>query len=286
MTGLNFDIRCLWDAQAVLGEGPIWSPEHGGLFWVDIKKPALHLFRPDTDERLTWPLPKMIGCVAPSMEGVLVAALEDGIYSFSLPSPGTQPLFTKIAAPTPHAAHMRFNDGKRAPDGTLWAGTMDNREEEAIGTWYRLHETGSLTELATGFMVTNGPAFDVTRNRVYLNDSARQITYRAALNATAPLELSIFKQFRSDDGYPDGMTVGADGLLWIAFWDGARLCALDPDSGDVRHTVPMPVPRPTSCAFGGPDGKTLYVTSASIGLDDTELAKAPLSGSLFEVTIT
>ncbi|WP_353559880.1 SMP-30/gluconolactonase/LRE family protein [Pyruvatibacter sp. HU-CL02332] len=277
-------IRTAWQTKSVLGEGPVWSPHHQGLLWVDIKRPAIHLFRPKTDEKQSWPLPQMIGCLAVRPDNTLVAALEDGFYAVSLPEPGTTPTLEKLAAPTNHASHMRFNDGKLAPDGSLWAGSMDNREQEATGAWYRLSPDNILSTMATDFMVTNGPAFDPADNRVFLNDSARQITYVAPLEQQAPLQLSVFRQFEPDDGYPDGMTVGPDGLLWIAFWDGACLRGLDRMSGKTVRQIHMPVPRPTSCAFGGEDGKSLYVTSASIGLSDDELAAAPLSGSLFEIT--
>lgn len=277
-------IRTAWQTRSVLGEGPVWSPYHQGLLWVDIKKPAVHLFRPKTDEKLSWPLPQMIGCLAARPDNTLVAALEDGFYAVSLPEAEATPALEKIATPPDHASHMRFNDGKIAPDGSLWAGSMDNREEDASGVWYRLSPDNRLSTLATDFMVTNGPAFAPANNRVFLNDSARQITYVAPLEQEGPLQLSTFRQFEPDEGYPDGMTVGPDGLLWIAFWDGACLRGLDPQSGETMQQIHMPVPRPTSCAFGGKDGRSLFVTSASIGLSGEERAAAPLSGSLFEVT--
>lgn len=277
-------IRTAWQTRSVLGEGPLWSPDHQGLLWVDIKAPAIHLFRPTTDEKLSWPLPQMIGCLVVRPDNTLVAALEDGFYAVDLPGAGSTPVLEKIAAPSNHATHMRFNDGKIAPDGSLWAGSMDNREKEAGGAWYRLSHDNQLSIVATDFMVTNGPAFDAATGHVFLNDSARQITYVAPLEKGGPLQLEVFRKFEPDDGYPDGMTIGPDGLLWIAFWDGACLRGLDPRSGKTVNQIGMPVPRPTSCAFGGTNGKTLYVTSASIGLSDNDLAAAPLSGSLFEVT--
>lgn len=278
-------IRTVWETNAVLGEGPIWSIHHNGLFWVDIKRPALHLWSPEENTKSTWPLPAMIGCVAIQPGGQIIAALEDGIYDLDLPLPGQTPRTHLIAKPGQHAANMRFNDGKLAPDGTLWAGTMDNEEKAATGAWYRLAPDNSLQEMSTGFMVTNGPAFDETRNRIYLNDSARQTTYMASMDASSPLELTPFKQFSPDDGYPDGMTVGADGTLWVAFWDGWCVRGLNPETGDVLHTIKMPVPRPTSCALIPGDDTRLYVTSASIGLLPEEMAAAPLSGSLFEVSL-
>jgi len=283
MTSLDVGIEEVWSARAILGEGPVWSDKHEGLFWVDIKRPALHLFRPSHEERLSWPLPQMIGFIAPDATGALTAALEDGLYSVELAKPGATPNLTRVATPETHPPYMRFNDGKRAPDGLVWAGTMDDREKVAVGAWYTLDAANKLTLMADGFIVTNGPAFDVRSNLAYFNDSARRTTYVADISRKGPVSLSVFRQFDEDMGFPDGMTVDANGLLWIAFWDGGCLRALDPDTAETVHTIRLPVPRPTSCTFSSHSDDTLYVTSATVGLSSEQLIEAPWSGSLLAV---
>jgi sugar lactone lactonase YvrE len=116
---------------------------------------------------------------------------------------------------------------------------------------------------------------------MYHNDSARQVTYVFDLAADGiASNRRAFAQFHEGDGYPDGMTIDAEGCLWIAFWDGWCVRRLSP-GGELLQTVEMPVARPTSCAFGGPQLDRLYVTSASIGLDERDLAMQPNAGGLF-----
>jgi sugar lactone lactonase YvrE len=116
---------------------------------------------------------------------------------------------------------------------------------------------------------------------MYHNDSARQVTYVFDLDSNGnATNRRTFLQFAEGDGYPDGMTVDAEGHLWIAFWEGNCVRRFSP-AGEPVQTVEMPVSRPTSCAFGGPDLDRLYVTSARIGLDETALAMQPMAGALF-----
>lgn len=284
MTKTDFNVSCVWQANALLGEGPIWSKRHSGLFWVDVKRPTLFFFNPNENVRSVWPLPKMVGCVAASQSGALIAALEDGIYRLTIGAPGEMPKLQLVAAPTNHSEHMRFNDGKYAPDGSFWAGTMDNREIEANGAWYRLTPHGDLQRKAEHFLVTNGPAFDPSRDCMYLNDSALRTTYKSTNQDAATLDLQVFREFSEAEGYPDGMTVGADGTLWIAFWDGGCIRGIHPDTAETLCEIEMPVARPTSCTFGGPNSDTLYVTSASIGIDVSNgKPENEFAGSLFEI---
>jgi sugar lactone lactonase YvrE len=157
---------------------------------------------------------------------------------------------------------------------------MDDSEREPTGTLYRLDRDLSWTSIDENYRVTNGPAFSPDGRTMYHNDSGRQLTYAFDLddagNATNRRE---FARFGEGDGYPDGMTVDCDGCLWIAFWDGWCLRRLSPH-GDIIAKVEVPVQRPTSCAFGGPDLDRLYVTSATIGIDPDSLAMQPCAGGL------
>jgi sugar lactone lactonase YvrE len=119
---------------------------------------------------------------------------------------------------------------------------------------------------------------------MYHNDSALQVTYVFDVdddgNATGRRQ---FLQFQEGDGYPDGMTVDADGCLWIAFWDGWCVRRFS-SGGEWLQTIEVPVARPTSCAFGGDNLDRLYISSASIGLDEDALAMQPNAGGLFMVS--
>lgn len=268
--------ECVWDAKAVLGEGPVWDRRDNLLYWVDIKGKAIHRYSRSDGAHVSWTVEEMIGCLIPEETGEqFIAGLASGLARVSLEPGGGRARFAMLAVPEPDLPGNRFNDGKRAPDGSVWAGTMDDTETQATGSWWRLAPDGAIAQLDTGFMVTNGPAFDTRRGRVYLTDSARQEIYVAEL-AERGLSFDrrcLFLRFAKDEGYPDGMVVDRFGAIWVAFWDGGCLRRFDPD-GELIQTVQMPVRRPTSLCFGACGG--LYITSALIGPD-----RAGLDGGLF-----
>jgi sugar lactone lactonase YvrE len=162
---------------------------------------------------------------------------------------------------------------------------MDNRERAARGSLYRLDPDRSLTAIDGGYRVTNGPAFSPDGRTMYHSDTANQVTYAFDIDEQGNAAgRRIFIQFGKGDGYPDGMTVDAEGCLWIAFWDGWCVRRIAPSSERLLE-LPVPVQRPTSCAFGGSDLKTLFITSASRDLEGTDLARQPLAGGLFAAEV-
>lgn len=271
------DPEIVWPAGAVLGEGPVWSPREGALWWVDIKGLALFRYELETGLRSVWRADEPIGCIdAPDLSGRLLAATRSG-FAWLVPGEGGAVARTSIITPESDLSGNRFNDGKRAPDGSFWAGSMDDAEAADSGAWWRLDPTtGKARRLATGYRITNGPAFDPARSRVYLTDSARQTVFAADWIAGGGFDqLRVFKQFGAGDGYPDGMEVDRDGALWIAFWDGACLRRYDPN-GQLIQTVGLPAQRPTSLAFA-PEVGRIFVTSAAIGLEPARAQGALMS---------
>jgi sugar lactone lactonase YvrE len=263
----------------VLGEGPVWVAREAALYWLDIK--GRKIFRLGPDEQLTeWPTPLRVGSLAPRKSGGFIGGTEHGI---AIIDPAAD-RFELVAQPEEHLPDNRFNDGKVDRQGRFWAGTMDDSERQATGTLYRIDPDLHWTAVDQGYRVTNGPAFSPSGERMYHNDSARQVTYVFDVdgqgNAT---NRRTFLQFSEGDGFPDGMTVDSEGCLWIAFWDGGCVRRFSPE-GKWLQAVDMPVARPTSCAFGGPGLAWLYVTSASIGLDETALNLQPNAGGLFMFT--
>lgn len=263
--------KIVWPGGAILGEGPVWSTHQQALYWVDIKGLKLHRFSPVSGVRQSWICDEPVGCIdAPDADGALLAATRSGFAELWLQPDGSarrRPIKATGAETRP--GH-RFNDGKRAPDGSFWAGAMDDSEATDAGVWWRLDpHSGEATMMDEGYRVPNGPAFDPTRNRVYLTDSARQTVYVREFNSEGPGFLrtkSVFLKFGEGDGYPDGMQVHSDGSLWIAFWDAACVRRFAP-SGALIQQIDLPVTRPTSLALA-PELSALFVTSASIGLED------------------
>ena len=272
-------VQCVADVHAVLGEGPLWVAREDALYWLDIQ--GRKIFRLDASGELSqWPTPFRVGSIALRAKGGFIAGTDQGIAEIDLASGRLQVIFN----PEQQLPGNRFNDGKVDRRGRFWAGSMDDREQAATGTLYRIDADLSCTAVDRDYRVTNGPAFSPAGDTMYENDSARQVTYAFDLDAEANASnRRTLLQFGDGDGYPDGMTVDSAGCLWIAFWDGWYVRRFSP-AGDLLQTIEMPVARPTSCAFGGRDLDRLYVTSASRDLDEEALGMQPKAGALFMVT--
>ena len=262
----------------MLGEGPVWVERDQALWWVDIKGPAI--FRWQDGEVRRWTPPLRVCSLAPASTGGFVAGTEHG---FMWVDPDEN-RYDPIVHPEAHLPENRFNDGKVDRRGRFWAGTMDDREQEARGTLYRLDADLRCTAIDGDYQVTNGPAFSPDGAIMYHNDSARRTLYAFDVDASgAATGRRVLARFDETHGYPDGMTVDAEGCLWIAFWDGWCIRRLSPDGGELQ-TISLPVARPTSVAFGGQALDRLFITSARVGLDENALAVQPLAGALFMFT--
>ncbi|WP_110687706.1 SMP-30/gluconolactonase/LRE family protein [Salinicola aestuarinus] len=266
----------VWEVDATLGEGPVWSPALASLLFVDIRKAQLHAWRPADDARQSWTLEEACCWILPRAGGGFVAGLQSGIVEMSLDDQG--PHVGKRLTPIEWLADGdRLNDAKSDTCGRLWFGSMDNDEVHSRGYLYRLDGRG-VVEMDSEYHVTNGPAFSPGGGTLYHNDSARQVVL--AFDVDADGNLSNRREhirFGDGEGYPDGMTCDRDGGLWVALWDGGRVARFRPD-GQLDRDIALPVSRPTSCAFGGEALDRLFVTSAATGCDNE-----PLAGALFEI---
>jgi D-xylonolactonase len=274
----NCVVRCIADVRANVGEGPVWVDREQSLYWVDNK--GNRIFRMGDDGAVSsFDTPFQVCCIAPRASGGFIGGTDRG---FALIDPARDQIDV-IENPEEDIPGNRFNDGKTDPQGCFWSGTMDNAEKEATGSLYRLDAELRWAKMDSGYRVTNGPAFDPARGRMYHTDSAPGTIYAFDLSESGELsDRRAFVQFAEADGHPDGMTVDSDGNLWVCFWDGWCLRRISPE-GEVLDRIPMPVQRPTSCAFGGPDLDRLYVTSARLGVDADSLAMQPCAGGLFLV---
>jgi sugar lactone lactonase YvrE len=279
-------IEEVWAAGAWLGEGPTWDPVTASVYWTDIKGKRLFAYRITDRAKREWPLPFRLGSLARPPHAwkppcgltgeAFVGCCDEGFAWLGLGPDAVQ--IVALSHPELHLPGNRFNDGKFGPDGRYWAGTMDDNECELSGNLYAFSADGQFQCLDRGYGVPNGPAFGSDGRTVYHTDSARRRIYAFTLNHDGSLgDKRIFHQFLPEEGSPDGMTVGSDGTLWIAMWDGARLERLAPD-GRRLSPLAMPVARCTSCVFV--DEKTLFVTSASTGKDS-----ASSGGGLFLVEL-
>lgn len=274
------EITCVWDAGALLGEGPVWDQKSGFLYWVDIKKGHLHRYGPSDGSRKTLEIGQEIGCIALRRGGGLVAAVRGG---FAFLDPGTGAL-DLISDPEQDLPGNRFNDGKCDPAGRFLAGSMDDAIEKTTGALYSMDSGLTVTKLFGGYTVCNGPAFSPEGDTLYFSDTVGRalMAFDYDPKTGTAGDRRLFARIPEDQGLPDGLTVDSEGGVWNAHWDGWRVTRYLPD-GKIDRVIELPVPRPTSCAFGGEDLDMLYITSARAELDDEALAAAPLSGGLFSV---
>ncbi len=269
------------EATSVIGEGPLWVVGEQRLYWLDLGAAAIWRLDPASgrNERVNAKLEGYVGGMVERASGGFVIVDHRGAYHFDHRTGALSRLGELAAAPD-----TVFNDVKCDRNGNLWTGTKHLGETDGIGSLYRLNRDLSTDTIDTGLVCANGPAFSPDGRYAYFTDSPAFAIYRYAIDtrggAVGPRE--IFARTTKDEGEPDGMTVDAEGCLWVALWGGWRIRRYTPD-GKVERDVMLPIPQPTAPAFGGPDMKTMFVTSARRGLDGAALAAAPLSGSVFAV---
>jgi sugar lactone lactonase YvrE len=262
-------------SRDILGECPTWDARAGVLWWVDIRRPAIRRLDPATGAFDSWDMPGMIGALALTERAELVVALENRVALWN-PDNGA----FETLAQLPAIAGHRWNDGRTDRQGRFWAGTMHNVTRAPEGTLYRLGSSG-LTPVLSGISIPNSLAWSPDGRRMYFADSLahRVDSYDFDPETGSPGSPQTFAQAAAP-AFPDGATVDAEGHLWVAEFFGARVVRRGPD-GAVSAIVEMPVDRPTACALGGPDLRTLYITTTCQNMTEAERAADPLAGALF-----
>ncbi|MCH2173882.1 SMP-30/gluconolactonase/LRE family protein [Myxococcota bacterium] len=249
------------DARADLGECPVWCDKTRRLWWIDIERRELHRHDPGTGANERWELPALVGAVAPREAGGLLMAIQNGFASFD-PDTGEFVVLAEVELPGPTS---RMNDGKCDPAGRMFAGTLATRETGALGALHRLDLDGSVHRLVTGIQASNGLGWSPSGDRLYYVDSA---TFRIDVFdfdvATGDLsDRRSWVELPSDDprvGLPDGLTMDAEGGVWVALYGAGRVERYGPDAR-LDAVIEFSVPTVTCPTFGGDDLGDLYVTS-------------------------
>jgi len=269
------------DVTAELGEGPYWRPEDDCLLWVDIPRGLLHMTRVQPAETITVELDEVSAAFPALGGGILTAGGHRLTLRATRPGKGWA---GQLVASVPARQGVRFNDAAVDPAGRVWVGSMDISEKEPLGELYRLDSGGTLTPVVKGVMVSNGLGWSPDGTRMYYNDSpTRQIDMFDYDPATGEaFQRRVFADLSAADGVPDGLTVDVDGCVWVAMHGGGALRRFAP-SGQPDAVVPLPVSKPTSCAFGGPGLAELYVTTAGSGLSQAQRSAEPLAGRLLRL---
>ena len=259
------DIEILSDTACALGESALWDPEAKRMHWVDIIGARIYTLDWATRATTTLELSEPVGSVALRAGGGLVAVLRHAVV-FCDVDDGTVSLVHKVEETF---AGNRFNDGAADPAGRFWFGSMDLAEQEPTGSFYCLRPDLTLNRAFGGIICSNGPAWSPDGAIMYHVDSTRRLITAYDFDMGTG-DVGPGRVFATDEGrpwYPDGVTVEAEGFVWNCKWDGGRIIRYAPD-GSVDREVTVPVPRPTRCAFVGPDLDLLAVTSANAGLAD------------------
>jgi len=237
------------------GEGPIWWG--AALYYVDIEGHLVIRFDPATGEEKFWDVGERVGTVVPREAGGLVIAGDKGFH-FLDPESGA---LTAIGDPEPDKADNRFNDGKCSPDGRFFAGTISLAKKTGDARLYRLDHDGSIHEVFGPVTNSNGIVWNAKGETCYYIDTPRKevLAFDYADGHLSNMRSVI--DTAHHDSSPDGMTIDADGNLWIAFCHGACVACFSPESGEELRKIDLPCLETTACAFGGPDLADLYVTT-------------------------
>ena len=220
-------------------------------------------------------MPKLPAALALPQRGGLLIAFRRGLAIASQAGAALQ--WLDLPA---DLGEERFNDARVDASGRLWIGTLDRALHRPIGALYELQADGNLRCADRGFALSNGIGFSPDASTLYFAETHERVVWRYRFDGVAGSvsERERFAQWPTDAGAPDGLTVDAEGGVWVALFGGSRIERLRPD-GSLDFALDLPVSQPTSCTFGGPTLQTLYVTTAYIGLSDAQRAAQPLAGA-------
>ncbi|WP_414678216.1 SMP-30/gluconolactonase/LRE family protein [Marinomonas sp. 2405UD68-3] len=264
----------------LLAEGPFWSESEQSLYWVDIPACQVWCWNQTTGEHLFWTLPQKVSAVFTTQSNRLLVTLADGVAYLDRETSELEYLcFLDDDIP-----NNRSNDAKCDPEGNLWVGTMDDSEVLSTGRLWKVYPTGQTEKLLDHIGISNTLAWDTERGIFYFGDSMKGKIHAFPFPA--------FDDIRADNAFiktpegmgPDGSAIDIEGCLWNAQWGGSRVVRYSPE-GEELQVINLPFAKPTSCAFGGPNGNTLFITSASVETSETELENGPLAGHVIAIDV-
>lgn len=274
------EVSALPSSANVLGETPLWCSAQNLLWWIDIRAPALMAFDPENVSVKRWPMHEVICGIALRRGGGLVVALKDALYGFD-PVAGLSKTLVTVERDLPQ---NRLNDVRCDRNGNLWVGSMWDYGKGVSGALYRIDSYFNVLCVRTEVRIPNALAVSPDGTILYFADTSTGTIEQTRLDPETglPGTWEHFAHAQSAPGRPDGATIDAEGFLWNARQDGACLARFAPD-GQLDRIVALPVSKPTACAFGGSDHMTLYVTSATQGMSQTQLSSEPLAGRLLSL---
>ncbi|MDQ8200057.1 SMP-30/gluconolactonase/LRE family protein [Pelagicoccus enzymogenes] len=273
------DLQCVYHDRAQLGEGVFWSQNEQKVFWIDIEGQRVCRFDPESGENESVFVGQQVGTVVENAAGGLVVGLKDGVYALEFETGALR----KWCDPMNGCRDNRLNDGKAGPDGRFYVGSMGPEGKQSL--FCIDNDTTSIRTLEDQVTCSNGLAWSLDQGTLYYIDSPQRFVWAYDFDREAGRisNRRVVVDVRGEDCVPDGMTIDSEGKLWVAFWEGWGVRRYDPDTGTLLQEIKLPVARVTSCAFGGKDLDTLYITTASIGFEDADWKREPQAGGLFSV---
>lgn len=279
--------HCLVEAKNILGECPVWDAAAQSLYWVDITGKVLHRLSQPSGTLRVWNLPDEFSSFALRDNGKgIVAGTRDGFCLFDLDTER----FTPFSDPEKANPSNRMNDGKCDPRGRFWAGSIhevaDPALRQPIASVYRVDPDLSVTKIRSGIKTSNGFAWSPDGRTMYFTDTPtlQILAFDYDLDTGALSNERVFATIPPGQGRPDGAAVDVEGCLWSAHFAGWKVTRYSPD-GEVLRVLDLPVAQVTSCAFGGPQMTTLFITTAREDMSEADLAQQPLAGGVFAMEV-
>jgi sugar lactone lactonase YvrE len=265
----------------LLGEGPLWCAREQALWWIDARGPSLWRWDSESGGVQSWRLPKLPATLALLEDGDLLIVFRSRFAVLLRSDEALRWLDT----PRIPSADERFNDGKVDRRGRFWVGTIDRALSRPLGGLYCFDASG-VRAVDAGFALSNGIGWSPDDRTLYFAETRERRVYRYDFDPHTGTASNrrIFVELPEGGGVPDGLTVDADGGVWCALFGRSCINRYWSD-GTLDRSIPLPVSRPTSCAFGGRDMRTLFITTARFGLDGEQLAAEPHAGAVLAVDV-
>lgn len=268
-------------SQCFLGEGPLWIGKLGCFFWVDIERGNLHRYHLATEQLEIRHFPNRLAVVLEGQNGKLILGLDRKLVHYDWETQGIEEL-CRVEEDLPL---NRFNDGKVDPQGRIWIGTLSTLFTQGAGSMYRIGTDLTPEVQLKNLTISNGMAWTADQQTFYFIDTpTKKIKEFVFDPKTGAIEFQrIAVEIPEGLGFPDGMCIDREGMLWVGHYGGSGVYRWNPNTGQLLDKIELPVPHVTSCCFGGENLDLMLVTTAQENLTADDLEKYPQSGDVFLV---